>query len=227
MEGGADADGRGPSVWDEQARLQPERFYTGQTPAVTADFYHRYPEDIALMRELGLKSFRFSISWSRVLPLGRGPVNEAGIAFYNRVIDALLANGIQPFVDLYHWDLPWALAGEGGFNNPQIVDDFAAYARAYVPLYPRSLSESDSMAASLQQDEITNIWLDPLLKGLSSRVAATSDDPEARRCTCIAPDAAGLCRQGQSWPSLQHLCIGLRDICGSARDIKAARRRSV
>lgn len=234
MEGGADADGRGPSVWDEQSRLQPERFYKGQTPAVTADFYHRYPEDIALMRELGLKSFRLSISWSRVLPLGRGRVNEAGIAFYNRVINTLLENGIQPFVDLYHWDLPWALAGEGGFNNPRIVDDFAAYARlcferfgdrvlywstmnepsayghfnpfdpankdrakfrrwqmhvllmhfaavreyrrmslpgkigaviAYVPIYPRSLSEPDCMAAALQQDEVTNIWLDPLLKG--------------------------------------------------------------
>ncbi len=128
IEGGADADGRGPSVWDAACRRYPEKFHRGATPEVSADFFHRYAEDAAAMNELGLKSFRFSISWSRVLPTGRGAVNDRGVDFYNRVIDALLANGIQPFVDIYHWDLPQALADEGGFKNPRIVQDFTRYA---------------------------------------------------------------------------------------------------
>lgn len=129
IEGGATADGRGPSVWDHFAATRPEAFHRNTTPAVVADFYHRWPEDVAMMRGLGLKSFRLSISWSRVLPEGRGAVNERGLAFYDRLVDALLANGIEPFIDLYHWDLPWALAREGGFNAPSIIGDFEAYAR--------------------------------------------------------------------------------------------------
>jgi len=129
IEGGAGEDGRGPSVWDVWAQRRPDLFHQGATPAVTADFYHRFVDDVAAMRALGLKSFRLSISWSRVLPQGRGAVNEAGLAFYDRLVDTLLANGIEPFIDLYHWDLPWALAEDGGFNNPGIIDDFAQYAR--------------------------------------------------------------------------------------------------
>lgn len=128
IEGGADADGRGPSVWDAAWARDPNLFYQRHSPAVAADFYHHFREDVAMMRELGLTSFRYSISWSRVLPQGRGRVNEKGMAFYERLVDCLLENGIEPLLDLYHWDLPQALADEGGFLNDGIVADFEAYA---------------------------------------------------------------------------------------------------
>ncbi len=91
------------------------------------DFYHRWREDVALMKEMGLNAYRFSISWSRVLPQGTGPVNEAGLQFYRDLCDELLRNGIQPLVTLYHWDLPTALYREGGWKNPESRNWFAAY----------------------------------------------------------------------------------------------------
>ena len=96
IEGGADADGRGPSMWDAACRQYPEKFLHGATPEVSTDFYHRYPQDVAMMKELGLKSFRFSISWSRIFPTGRGAVNAKGLEFYDRLIDTLLAHQIEP-----------------------------------------------------------------------------------------------------------------------------------
>lgn len=128
IEGGAQADGRGPSVWDAAWARDANLFYQRHSPAVAADFYHRYREDVAMMRELGLTSFRYSISWSRVMPDGRGRVNEKGMAYYERLVDCLLENGIEPLLDLYHWDLPQALAEKGGFTNDGIVADFEAYA---------------------------------------------------------------------------------------------------
>lgn len=128
IEGAAGADGRGQSVWDAAWQRDPNQFYHRHSPAVAADFYHRYADDVAMMRELGVTSFRFSISWSRVLPEGRGRVNEEGMAFYERLVDCLLENGIEPVFDLYHWDLPQALAEEGGFLRDGIVADFEAYA---------------------------------------------------------------------------------------------------
>ena len=91
------------------------------------DFYHRWREDVALMKEMGLNAYRFSISWSRVLPQGTGPVNEAGLQFYRDLCDELLRNGIQPLVTLYHWDLPTALYRKGGWKNPESHNWFAAY----------------------------------------------------------------------------------------------------
>ena len=113
IEGAVDEDGRGESIWDRFCAT-PGKVRAGDTGAVACDFYHRYPEDIALMRELGVAAFRFSIAWPRVLPGGRGAVNEAGLDFYDRLVDDLLAAGIQPFPTLYHWDLPQALEDEGG-----------------------------------------------------------------------------------------------------------------
>ncbi len=130
IEGGSAEDGKGPSIWDAACAEYASRFSKGATPAVAADFYHRYREDIALMKELGLKSFRLSIAWPRIFPAGRGKPNESGAAFYDSVIDCLLEHGIEPFVDLYHWDLPQALQSEGGFENPRIIEDFVAYAGA-------------------------------------------------------------------------------------------------
>ena len=112
IEGAIEADGRGVSIWDHFCAT-PGKVRNGDSGAVACDFYRRFPEDIALMRELGLDSFRFSIAWPRVLPDGTGRVNEAGLDFYDRLVDELLANEIAPCVTLYHWDLPQALEDAG------------------------------------------------------------------------------------------------------------------
>lgn len=127
IEGGHDADGKGPSIWDAFSR-RPGAIATGETGDVSCDHYHRWREDVALMAELGLDAYRFSISWPRVLPLGTGRPNEPGVAFYDRLIDALLERGIQPFVTLYHWDLPQALQERGGWASADVVPAFGAYA---------------------------------------------------------------------------------------------------
>ena len=105
----------------------------GDTGDVACDHYRRYREDVALMRELGLNAYRFSISWSRVLPGGRGAVNAAGLDFYERLVDALLEHGIEPMVTLFHWDLPAALDDRGGWLNPDIAGWFADYATVRLP----------------------------------------------------------------------------------------------
>jgi len=131
IEGAANEDGRGESVWDRFCAT-PGKVRNGDTGAVACDFYHRYGDDIALMRELGLDAFRFSVSWPRVLPEGRGPVNAKGLAFYDRLVDELLGNGITPFVTLFHWDTPQALEDAGGWPARETVDAFAGYVDAVV-----------------------------------------------------------------------------------------------
>jgi beta-galactosidase len=132
IEGGHEADGKGPSIWDAFCRI-PGRVARGETGDVACDHYHRFREDIAVMKELRIPAYRLSISWPRVLPSGRladGGVNEAGVRFYSELIDALLEAGITPWVTLYHWDLPLALQTErDGWLNPDIAQDFADYAR--------------------------------------------------------------------------------------------------
>jgi len=127
IEGAAHEDGRGESVWDRFSAT-PGKVRNGDTGEVACDFYHRYPDDIALMRELGLDSFRFSIAWPRVLPAGRGQVNRAGLDFYDRLVDELLASEIEPLVTLFHWDTPQALEDEGGWRARSTVDAFVEYA---------------------------------------------------------------------------------------------------
>lgn len=127
IEGAAHADGRGPSIWDSYSRI-PGKVSNGDTGDVACDHYHRYAEDVALMKRLGLDAYRFSIAWPRVLPDGRGEVNEAGLAFYDRLVDALLAAGIAPWICLYHWDLPQALDDLGGWTDRRIADWFGDYA---------------------------------------------------------------------------------------------------
>jgi beta-glucosidase len=128
IEGSPLVDGAGPSIWHRFSH-SAGRTANGETGDVACDHYRRYADDVALMRELGLNSYRFSISWSRVLPEGRGRVNAAGLGFYDRLVDALLAAGIQPNVTLYHWDLPAALDDRGGWLNPDVAGWFADYAR--------------------------------------------------------------------------------------------------
>ncbi len=127
IEGCWDADGRGPSIWDTFCHRE-NAVLNGDTTATACDFYHRWRADIELMQQIGLQAFRFSVSWSRLIPDGTGPVNEAGLDFYSRLVDGLLEAGIQPFVTLYHWDLPEALQQRNGWLNRDIADWFADYA---------------------------------------------------------------------------------------------------
>ncbi len=128
IEGAWNEDGKGLSIWDTFVR-QSGRIERGETADMAVDHYHRYPEDIALMQELGLKAYCFSISWPRLLPEGTGKVNPAGLDFYDRLVDGLLANNIIPYVMLYHWDLPQALQDKGGWGERSIVDAYSEYAR--------------------------------------------------------------------------------------------------
>lgn len=127
IEGAAHSDGRGDSIWDSYCRQQG-RIKNGDTGDVACDHYHRYVEDVALMRDLGIDAYRFSIAWPRVLPRGRGAPNEAGLAFYDRLLDVLLTAGIEPWICLYHWDLPQALHDLGGWQTRDIAGWFADYA---------------------------------------------------------------------------------------------------
>ena len=128
IEGGHDADGKGPSVWDRFVR-RPGRVHRGHTGDVAGDTYRDFRPDVAIMRQLGLDAYRFSVSWPRVLPDGRGPVTERGLDYYERLVDALLAAGIAPFTTLFHWDLPQALQDTmGGFAGRDCAALFADYA---------------------------------------------------------------------------------------------------
>ncbi|HEX2541199.1 MAG TPA: GH1 family beta-glucosidase [Caldimonas sp.] len=127
IEGSPLADGAGPSIWHRFVRT-PGLVANGDTGDVACDHYRRMEEDVAIMKRLGLGAYRFSIAWGRILPEGRGRVNEGGLGFYERLVDTLLANGIQPMATLYHWDLPSALDDRGGWLNPDVADWFADYA---------------------------------------------------------------------------------------------------
>ncbi|MDE3105004.1 MAG: beta-glucosidase [Acidobacteriota bacterium] len=127
VEGAVNEDGRGPSVWDTFSHT-PGKTYLGDTGDVADDHYHRYAEDIQIMKGLGLKTYRFSIAWSRVFPTGTGAPNPKGLDFYSRMLDTLLAAGIQPYCTLYHWDLPQTLQDQGGWENRDTAQAFADYA---------------------------------------------------------------------------------------------------
>ena len=127
IEGAWNEDGKGESIWDRFAHT-PGKISNGASGDVACDHYHRWREDVQLMKELGLKAYRFSLSWPRILPTGRKHVNQAGMDFYSRLVDTLLAADIIPFVTLYHWDLPQALQDEGGWGSRSTVEAFVEYA---------------------------------------------------------------------------------------------------
>ena len=126
IEGAWAEDGKGPSIWD-QFTHEEGRTFRGESGDVACDHYHRYREDIALLSELGLRNYRFSLAWPRILPEGTGRVNEAGLDFYDRLTDALLEKGIRPFATLFHWDYPLALQQRGAWENPDSPKWFAEY----------------------------------------------------------------------------------------------------
>ena len=134
VEGAANEDGRGPSIWDTFSRI-PDKVFNGQTGDVASDQYHRYKEDIALMKQLGASAYRFSIAWPRLFPAGSGQKNEKGFAYYDRLIDALLEANIQPAVTLYHWDLPQTLQDAGGWPIRNTAYCFTDYAKACFDRY--------------------------------------------------------------------------------------------
>jgi beta-glucosidase len=127
IEGAVHEDGRGESIWDRFSHT-PGKIQDGSTGDVACDHYHRWREDIGLMKELGLQAYRFSIAWPRILPNGRGAINQAGLDFYSRLVDALLAAGITPFATLYHWDLPQTLQDAGGWPDRATAEAFVEYA---------------------------------------------------------------------------------------------------
>jgi beta-glucosidase len=131
IEGAAETDGKGLSVWDMMCR-QPGRVWSGHSGEVACDHYHRFSQDAALMRQIGLPTYRFSVSWPRVLPQGVGAVNKEGLDFYDRLVDALLENQITPYLTLFHWDFPYELYCRGGWLNPDSADWFAEYAAVMV-----------------------------------------------------------------------------------------------
>ncbi len=128
IEGAAYEDGRGETIWDVFCRV-PGNVVNNDTGDIACDHYHRFKEDINIIKSLGIKAYRFSISWARILPQGKGKINQKGIDFYNKLIDTLLENNIIPFITLYHWDLPYELNLIGGWKNREIANYFAEYAR--------------------------------------------------------------------------------------------------
>lgn len=131
VEGAWNEDGKGPSIWDSFTQT-PGKIADGTNGDIATDHYHRYKEDVALMADVGLRAYRFSTAWSRILPEGIGPVNQKGLDFYDRLVDALLAKNIEPYVCLYHFDLPLALHKRGGWTKRETANYFADYARIVV-----------------------------------------------------------------------------------------------
>ena len=127
IEGATTADGRGESIWDRFAHT-PGKVQNGDTGDPACEHYYRWQEDLDLIASLGLRAYRFSISWPRIQPSGRGPANQKGLDFYRRLVEGLLERDISPLATLYHWDLPQALEDEGGWASRDVVERFAEYA---------------------------------------------------------------------------------------------------
>jgi beta-glucosidase len=157
IEGAATTDGRGESIWDRFCKT-PGRVRDGSGADVACDHYHRWPEDVALMDDLGLMAYRFSVSWPRVLPEGTGRVNTKGLDFYDRLVDALLEKRIVPFVTLFHWDLPQSLQDRGGWPRRETAEAFVEYVGAVTrrlgDRVQSWITHNEPWCASLQSHQI-------------------------------------------------------------------------
>jgi beta-glucosidase len=169
IEGAVGEDGRSPSIWDTFSHT-PGKTRNGDTGDVADDHYHRYEEDVELMAGLGVGWYRFSLAWPRLQPQGRGALNEAGVEFYSRLVDALLAKGIRPWVTLYHWDLPQVLQDRGGWPERDTSERFAEYAGA---VYER-LHDRVAHWTTLNEP-----WVSAFIGHATGRHAPGLEDPEA------------------------------------------------
>jgi beta-glucosidase len=169
IEGAVAEDGRSPSIWDTFSHT-PGKTQDGDTADIADDHYHRYDEDVERMADLGVGWYRFSLAWPRLQPDGRGELNEAGVDFYSRLVDALLAKGIQPWVTLYHWDLPQALQDRGGWPERDTAERFAEYAAA---VYGR-LHDRVRHWTTLNEP-----WVSAFIGHATGRHAPGIQDPEA------------------------------------------------
>ncbi|MEV5970552.1 GH1 family beta-glucosidase [Streptomyces sp. NPDC051921] len=222
IEGAAAEDGRTPSIWDTFSHT-PGKVFQGHTGDVAVDHYHRFREDVRLMSELGLNAYRFSVSWSRVQPTGRGPAVQQGLDFYRRLVDELLAAGIEPALTLYHWDLPQELEDAGGWPERATAERFAAYAG----LVAEALGDRVSRWTTLNEP-----WCSAFL-GYGSGVHAPgrTDPVAALRAAHHLNLGHGLAVQAlrSTLPAGAKLAVSLnlhevRPLTGSAEDREAARR---
>jgi len=169
IEGAVDEGGRGPSHWDVYRREHPERFWQDASPDIACDHYHRYREDVTLIKQLGHNGYRLSIAWPRIYPAGTGQLNQEGVDFYSRLFDALVEQGIQPNVTLYHWDLTDPLAQRGGWENRATVDAFVRYSetcfRDLSTVYPATDSPEDAAAAQIADGMLNRWFTDPAVLG--------------------------------------------------------------
>ncbi len=179
IEGATREDGRGPCVWDTYGLKG--QIANKDTGDVACDHYHRYPEDIALMQRLGIQAYRFSVAWPRVLPQGRGTPNEPGLAFYDRLIDAILAAGIEPWLCLYHWDLPQALDDLGGWTNRDLPNGSAT-----MPRWSRTATAIASSASRRSTNRRSS-------RCLGRRLAAANGTLQALTC-CTALSTTSISR---------------------------------
>ncbi len=140
IEGGAFIDGKGWDIWDVFCR-EKGKVFEGHTGDVACDHYHRFKEDVALMKELGINAYRFSINWSRIFPNGFGKVNELGVKFYHNLIDELINAGIEPYITLYHWELPYEVYKKGGWMNDEIIEWFSDYAAFIVKEFSNKVTK--------------------------------------------------------------------------------------
>ena len=184
IEGAHDEDGRSPSIWDTFCRT-PGKVANGDTGDVACDHYHRMPQDVALMKDLGLEAYRFSVAWPRVVPTGTGAVNAKGLDFYSRLVDTLLENGIRPVVTLYHWDLPQVLDDRGGWLNRDVADWYTDYAAATVA----ALGDRVTNWTTLQRAVV--LLAPQLLASARTRRATTTRSrrwwPRTTSCSRTAP----------------------------------------
>jgi beta-glucosidase len=222
VEGATAADGRGRSVWDTFT-ARPGTVLDGSTAEVAVDHYHRYREDVALMAALGLTTYRFSVSWPRIQPTGRGPANQRGLDFYSSLVDELLAHGIEPMLTLYHWDHPQALEDSGGWANRDTAERFADYAG----LVAARLGDRVPLWTTLNEP-----WCSAFL-GHASGIHAPGrqDDVAALRAVHHLNVAHGLAvgalRAVLPEPALVSIALNpapIRPATGTERDADAARR---
>jgi beta-glucosidase len=186
IEGAVDEDGRGESIWDRFCAT-PGNVRGGDSGAVACDFYHRYPDDLGLVQELGVDALRLSVAWPRIVPEGRGAVNQKGLDFYDRLVDALLENGIAPYLTLYHWDLPQALEDRGGWTARETVEAFAEYAEVVV----RRLGDRVSRWLTINEPWVV-AWV-----GYGSSMLPTP----------VLPNAPGRTSQRDALAALHHLLM--------------------